>query len=329
MIVTHAILEILDIRSGITSIATKELNLGSEITIEYLLQTIKKVYKNTNNKKGFLNRDSIFYNQFIEYKTEKMSFIDFSKNITTSLYNILKDSDDHNSLDILICEFRDDDLTFFGVILLDNKESITHLVQNNDGELENLIIKNFSILPTSSNNLSSYCLINMDSLEVLIKEKPRNINQDEHKVLEEMFCSNLQLSTNEQYKAIKNVTSIVCEEYGINPAIAMSSVKSFLNEKEVIEQLDVKEIAKVAFDNEQAVNDFENKMNVRGLSNNINLDHSYIEKKAISHVIKTDNGIEISIPLEFLKDPNFIEFINEADGTISISVKNINKIINK
>lgn len=51
---------------------------------------------------------------------------------------------------------------------------------------------------------------------------------------------------------------------------------------------------------------------------------NYIKDK-----IKTDTGIEITIPSDFFDNSEYIEFINNPNGTISISIKNVGKIINR
>jgi len=43
-------------------------------------------------------------------------------------------------------------------------------------------------------------------------------------------------------------------------------------------------------------------------------------------MLKTDTGIEISIPLDQYRDGNAVEFINNPDGTVSILIKNVNRI---
>ena len=52
-------------------------------------------------------------------------------------------------------------------------------------------------------------------------------------------------------------------------------------------------------------------------------------KTAKNHKIKTDTGIEITFPTEYFENHDFIEFINNPNGTISIEVKNIGRILNK
>ena len=45
--------------------------------------------------------------------------------------------------------------------------------------------------------------------------------------------------------------------------------------------------------------------------------------------IKTDKGIELIIPIDYMKTTDYVEIINEEEGRISIRLKNINRIISK
>ena len=48
-----------------------------------------------------------------------------------------------------------------------------------------------------------------------------------------------------------------------------------------------------------------------------------------SHRIRTDTGIEITFPSEYSMNPNFIEFVTQSDGSMSIELKNIGHIENR
>ncbi len=49
-------------------------------------------------------------------------------------------------------------------------------------------------------------------------------------------------------------------------------------------------------------------------------------RKFEKQYLKTDTGIEINIPMEQYQDINQVEFITNPDGTISVLIKNINRI---
>ena len=52
-------------------------------------------------------------------------------------------------------------------------------------------------------------------------------------------------------------------------------------------------------------------------------------KKMRKHRLSTDTGIELSIPTEFFENTEFVEFFKEEDGSMSITLKNIQNISNK
>ena len=59
------------------------------------------------------------------------------------------------------------------------------------------------------------------------------------------------------------------------------------------------------------------------------VNREFATKVGEHHKIKTDTGIEITFPSEYIENTDFIRFINNPDGTLSIELKNIGKIVNK
>ena len=59
------------------------------------------------------------------------------------------------------------------------------------------------------------------------------------------------------------------------------------------------------------------------------VNREFATKVGEHHKIKTDTGIEISFPVEYMKSREFIEIKTNDDGTLRIELKNINKIVNK
>ena len=52
-------------------------------------------------------------------------------------------------------------------------------------------------------------------------------------------------------------------------------------------------------------------------------------KKMRKHKLSTDTGIELVIPTEFFENTEFVEFYKDEDGFMSITLKNIQNIVNK
>lgn len=330
MIVSHSILQILDLRSGAQSYSDTELDLSNETTIEYILKIYNNTISNASRRKGRFKEESTFRDNILKYKNKEINFLELSNKVSKELNDILMQISDSPSIDLLIGEFKEQGSTYFAIVLLENKEGITHLVETKDGKISNLVVKSFSSLPSTALQVNTYAIINIDTMEVYSQEKKRILNGDKHYILEDYLQTTYDMSNSEQYKIIKNITAKVCEEHGVNPCIAMGEVKNFLIETPVIENMKPEVIADIVFkDKPQAKEDFNAKMHSKGINENINLERSFTLKKAESHKIKTDNGIEITFPCDTLLDKECLEFKDEEDGTISIKIKNINKIINK
>ena len=52
-------------------------------------------------------------------------------------------------------------------------------------------------------------------------------------------------------------------------------------------------------------------------------------RKFEKQFLTTDSGIEINIPMEEYNNKQHVEFITNPDGTISVLIKNINRITSK
>ena len=52
-------------------------------------------------------------------------------------------------------------------------------------------------------------------------------------------------------------------------------------------------------------------------------------KKLEKQFLTTDSGIEINIPMEEYNNKQHVEFITNPDGTISVLIKNVNRITSK
>lgn len=330
MIVSHALLQILDYKSGKNYLSDVELNLGAQTTIEYILKIFNTCLNSSTKKKGVFNQESEIKDLFLKYKNAEIDFLSLAKKITEDLNQFYQKIADCPSFDLIFSDFSSDNSKYFGFVLIENKETITHKIESVDGKVSNIVVKNLYTLPTSGISINNFILVDLDSLDVYCCEKKRQVDGNNIYILQEYINANFSMSNSAQYKIIKNITTKISEENGVNPAVAMSKVKSFLMENPVIENMKPEDISSKVFDTKpEAKASFDAKMHANGIINNINLDREFVLKKADVHKIKTDTEIEISIPTEYYSNKDYVEFVDEEDGTTSIKIKNISKIINK
>ena len=75
--------------------------------------------------------------------------------------------------------------------------------------------------------------------------------------------------------------------------------------------------------------DYRQEMENAGFREPVVVDKEATLKKMRKHKLSTDTGIELVIPTEFFENTEFVEFYKDADGFMSITLKNIQSIVNK
>ena len=140
------------------------------------------------------------------------------------------------------------------------------------------------------------------------------------------------VSGKEVIDTVTRVVEEVAEEHGANTAVALAKVKAAVAEKvEDDEELPPWDIVDEVFEDEPVI-----KESVRAalteekVPERVPVERKQVERAAVrNHKIRTDTGIEISFPAEMGSNSEYIEFVNEPNGLISIELKNIGSIENR
>lgn len=132
-------------------------------------------------------------------------------------------------------------------------------------------------------------------------------------------------------KIVRETANEVAEEYGVNSAVAVSKAKSYIVENcEESDTISTQKLAENIFSESPIMQEaFEKKIEEKEIPKDLKIEKTSAVRASKSQKIKTDTGIEITVPVEYFEDDRYIEFINNNDGTISIALKNIGKLINR
>jgi hypothetical protein len=187
-------------------------------------------------------------------------------------------------------------------------------------------------MPSTSQKIDSYAIIRCDDFSVGFLDKKRMIDGKDVYVLPDVLlqCTSL-MSSKEAVKMVNQITTKIAEEHGANAAVAISKAKNYLVENaEISSSFSPIELGREVFtDSKIMQSEFEKQISEAQLPQDIRIEKSLAIRTGKNHKIKTDTGIEITFPAEYFENHEYIEFINNADGTISIELKNIGKIINR
>lgn len=320
----HTIIHVLDLNMGMPLLSTDLLTLNDE-TESFITRHLLKIFESSSSCEAIFKEDASMLTQLQAPLTSE-NFIHLSNEITDIFYRYMVEYGNIPSGDLVITSFMMDGNNYFGLLKLNYKEEYTHYVEQLDGTVVTRIIKNKGIFPAASKQIDEGLIISTDNFNSILLDTTKN------KYLSLMFDLEPALSIKETVKAIEAVASKVIEEHYDNPVSAMTELKSNISESIARTQtIPIKEIMEQTFGKDEEV--FEScmqKVEEFGLKEaKIEITDSKISNKFNLQKLKTDTGIEIKLPTHLFKDPDFIEIINEPNGTISIVLKNISQIVNK
>lgn len=333
MIIHKAILHIFDFNTNMCILSQKELDFGSDIVYEYVDKRIMRILNDPGQKTGVFYATSSFQSLVQQLAGKAMEFGEFAATAGKELYQILAQCDVSESIDFLAVDFQNDnDAHCIGLLLLDNKTAYTHQILDDGGMVCNQLIKHQAILPGVSQKAEAYAIINLQDFSIHFVDTKRQLNGEPVYVLPDRLlqCTSV-ISGREAVKIVSTIAAKVAQEHGASPVEALSKTKNYLTENaETADTFSPQHLGADVFAHSSVMQqEFEAQVQEAQLPAAIAVQKNFVQKAGRSHKIKTDTGIEIIFPSEYVENTDYIQFINNPDGTISIELKNIGKIVNK
>lgn len=332
IVISKAILHIMDFNSGATIYSGAELDMGAPGTYDFLAGHIDKLFKDASAKTGQFLTESIFSQTASNYLDGHITFSDFSAGICKDLDTCLTDAGETDIVDVVVCDFTIETERYLGVMLYGSRPAYTHQVVNDGTAVRNEIIRHYAILPNPVQKVNTFALVNVASGELRFADKKRSIGGEDVYILPQRIlqCST-NTSTRETVKLVTEMAGQIAENYGYSSTEAVAKVKSYLAETaETDSKLETAALVKEVFsDSEVLQQELQKGLEEAKLPEQVPVDKNYALRMSKSMKIKTDTGIEIIVPAECLENNDYIEFVSNPDGKISISIKNIGKILNR
>lgn len=332
--INHAILHILDAESATTVYSQRELSLETRAARSFVTKHLKRARGAADNHPAAFSDESAFAGELRRFFFGERDFVDFSQQIAEFLGGELARADKPESTDILIADFTDeDDVRWFAVLLMASRMAFMHEVDNSAGAVVADIARHFAILPAPSQKISSYALVRASNLDVLYQDKPRAIAGAEQLIIPDgLLQCTTGVSAKEVIEVVTRVVAEAAEEHGANAAVAVAKAKAAMVEKaEESEELPPWDIVDEVFEDEPALQaSVKHALEEEQVPERVVVERTQTERAAVrNQKIRTDTGIEISFPVEMGGNPDYISFKNEANGLISIELKNIGSIENR
>lgn len=354
MRVDHAILHILDFEGGGLALSSRELDLSDRTTRSYVQRHLRKVCASPESRHGEFRDGSPFAAELGRYLAQG-GFTVFSRTVAERLHDDLRLCSDPEPCDLLVADFEaDPDKPAAGaapgealpdgedaapagprclaLALLPRKQAFVHDRRDGPDGAFNEVARSDAGLPGPAQRLASYAVVEVGSLKVDFLDKERELAGSPTLVIPERLlgCTS-EASAKEAILHVERIVEDVAQEYGANTAKAVSRAKAIVQERSSeSEYLPPWELGCEVFEDEPRMRErFEEVAREEELPERVSVRRAAAAKLAKSHRIRTDTGIEITFPSEYSTNPDYIEFITEADGSMSIELKRIGSIENR
>lgn len=330
--INAAILHVYDCHSDIPIYSRDVLNCMQEDINEYLTKHIEKAFRDSSAIVDTLSNTSYFATQLLQYKNADINFIDYSTNLCKKIFSYLSQTDNVKSIDCVVCDLEESGNRYIGIIEFQNQIGFTHKVTQENHSVKNDIIKYYSILPSPTQKVYAFAFVNVETFYARYSDQRRFLDGKDVSIIADFIleCTNL-ISPKVAVNTVKSIALQLSEQQGKNSVAVVSKVKAFLAENaETSDDLDTAELSHRVFpESDELAEEFKQQIQQQGIPALIPIERTYAIREGKRHRIKTDTGIELIIPSDFFENSDLIEFINNPNGTISISIKNVSKILNR
>ncbi len=329
--IRHMAVHILDNQLPIPVLSTDEVPSSMEIKDFFGQHILKTINDDALKTCAFSQDHNMFLQHITDYKEERQGFIDFSRNISEMLFSIIGANPMIPPCDLAVVQFNLMTKPHIALLKLNYQSTYIHYTDTESTENINTIMEHKTTLPSPRQKVNEAVLIRLEDFEIRVLEKKHEIDGQLDYYLSKLFlkCAT-KLSSKDQMKIVKSATEQVAKKFFEDNPDKQAEIKQNLyNTLDEEGGIDLEAFAQTTFkDSVDIKEEFMDKLEKKGLEEpKVQLEEKTISRSFVKQRVKTDNGIEIKIPMELYNDPSIMEFVTGPDGKISIILKNIGKIL--
>ena len=319
MQINKAALEIFDFTSSLAVYSEHELKIGEQDIHDYIAGHVTKAFKDSGARTGTLHAHSPMGKRIGEYKSGEIAFVTLAKELGEKTFDYMKQATVGVVIDTIVCDVVTD-TSYICMLLCQAHDAFTHqLFSEDDGSLSTELVPHKAA-------------INTLDLSVRIFEPKGEYDGEVCYILADKV---LQLGTDQSsrdtVKKVKNIIDKVAQAHESDGVAELTMAKSMIAKNaEVSDTVNPVRIVEEVFKSNPIQQEAAKKeLAEQDMMRPLPVNREFATKVGEHHKIKTDTGIEISFPVEYMQNREFIEIKTNDDGTLRIELKNINKIVNK
>ena len=326
IILRHAILHILDSTVGMPVISDTLLNLNPELN-DFLREHMFRILSSDDTKKCRFLEESVVKKRLEGFTEEEL--LSVSRDIATQLYQLMNQNIAIPPGDVFFLTYQLESRLFLAILKMNYKEYYVHYTETLEEGNVNDVVKQRAALP-GSGKLSEAAFLDLSDYSLLLTEKKYEINGEKQYYFSELFLEcTTRMSQKTKLTLVTKAVEQINKKFFEDDLDKQMETKSIIH-NDIIEQgaLIPESIGEKLYGSIPEIQEeFTEKLEKYHMrSEEVKPSHPSTLKKYEKQFLTTDTGIEINIPMEEYNNKNHIEFITNADGTISVLIKNISHL---
>lgn len=302
-------------------LSNKQMNLNEHaFTEDYIKGFAKACLNSSATYGGRLKPESPFH----EIIQSKYDFLAWSQKVAKKHFAFHKNQEASKNLNLIYGQLEHGDDLYFVGFEVHGKDGFMRIAKKEEG-LENEIVHNGMILPNTFASVQSAFMLNLQSAELYLKGRP-----EYEEFFMELFDCDLIANSKTAYSSMQAVVEEIMDKRELESFPKVIKLKEILgnvaSEFDLVSSSDVlQEVLEGTSDEEsQRISELFMDDNVED-----DLDLRKLKKSRIlsRHRIKTENGIEIILPLNELDLDHVFQLEEAEDGSMDIRIKNVGKLI--
>ncbi len=325
------IIHMMDPSSNLLICADQEAQL-EESCIEMLKQKMTKAFTSAKKSKGHLREDHTIAQWIGAYRNHEQTFVEMSRQIAQDIYEKKCKAAQFEPSDLMIAEVLFEERRYLvgmdhtyvdgWIHESDQSEMITtNAIRKCTTLVSNNLLKNDRVFLLEYSDQTLFCI----ETKIEIDAEPCYFYSDI------VFQSKNTPSYQDVRKAMNKAVEDTIKEYDLDSVKVLPKMKQMMQDTlEANEVIKVSDVASIVFgDQPLAKQHFETEMKEKGMDRPILTEYVKPTKAEKVTKIKTDKGIEVIIPINYMDSTEYVEFQTLEDGTLMIHLKNINRITSK
>ena len=329
MDIKHAVINIMDKNINSAVFSQEELPLNESLVQEYVQKIVEKFLKSECITFDVAQSEPAMY-----LASTEDDFLTKAEQLTQHVFESLAGWQEVPAGDLLFVQAQDQmGANYWGMLKLDYSAKYTHLVDYDDNnQVVNKIQKNEAILPGPTQAVATGIMVK-DQQTCFVRDKKYKDVQGTWSFIQNVLeVKEKQVKNSEELNTVKKALKSVAKKYELPAHEVAAEAQTVVYEGIGNEgQIDNEQLAQAVFkENYSAKQEFLAELDKKELKKQLDVTANapIFERKYEKQKLKLDNGIEITIPVELLKDKDVIEFINQEDGSLQVVLRNIDSIKN-